>query len=134
MDLLRHVFSRSLGFSALAGLIAATFAALSLTLLVWPAVIHWLFQITSDPATDVMSRRAAVLFAGLATLMWQARGADDCPLRRSICLCIGGAMAGLALLGLIEFLRGGVGGGIWLAIAVELLFTMHLIRFWRGAA
>lgn len=123
-----------LRFETVGGIIAATFAALSGALLVWPAVIHWLFQIASDPATDVMSRRAAMLFAGLATLMWQTRLAEDSPLRRSVCLSVSVALAGLAIVGLAELLRGAVGAGIFLAIAVELVFVAALLPFWRATA
>lgn len=123
-----------LRFETVGGIIAATFAALSLTLLVWPEVIHWLFQIASDPATDVMSRRAAMLFAGLATLMWQARLAEDSPLRRSLCLGVSVALAGLAILGVAELVRGAVGAGIVLAIGVVLVFAAVLLSFWRAPA
>ncbi|MEQ6203876.1 hypothetical protein ABMC88_12540 [Sulfitobacter sp. HNIBRBA2951] len=93
-------------------------------------MIHWLFQVASDPATDVMSRRAAMLFAGLATLMWQARLAEDSPLRRSLCLGVSVALAGLAILGVAELVRGAVGAGI----GVELVFAAVLLSFWRAPA
>lgn len=125
---------KPLRFETVGRIIAATFAALGVTLLVWPAVIHWLFQIPSDAATDVMSRRAAMLFAGLATLMWQARLAEDSALRRSVCLSVSVALAGLAIVGLAELLRGAVGAGIFLAIAVELAFVAALLPFWRTKA
>lgn len=131
---LQRLFSRQVAFVDLCTLIAATFTALSATLLVWPALVHWLFQISSDPATDLMSRRAGVLFAGLAVLIWNARLERDSPLRRNVCLALIIAMGGMALLGSIEFLRGAMGIGVLIAIAVELFFAARLFPFYRGAA
>lgn len=110
------------------------FGALSLTLLFWPALIHWMFQISSDAATDVMSRRAAMLFAGLTAVVWSARTAQQSELRQGICFGLIISLSGLAMIGLFELLSGNVGLGIFLAIAVEVYFVAHLVRFWRGAA
>lgn len=86
-----------ISFHQLCTLTAAIWAMLALTLLVWPAVIHWLFAIDSVASTDIMSRRAGVLFAGLATIVWMARTAPDSPLRRSICFGFSVAMGGYGL-------------------------------------
>ena len=125
---------RRLSFERLCTVTAVIWAALALTLLLWPAVIHWLFAIGSDDATDVMSRRAGVLFAGLATIVWVARTAADCALRRSICLGFAVAMGGMACLGLIEYLRDSVSIGIWVAIIVELGFTGAIPQFLARSA
>lgn len=121
-----------ISFHQLCTLTAAIWAMLALTLLVWPAVIHWLFAIDSVASTDIMSRRAGVLFAGFATIVWMARTAPDSPLRRSICFGFSVAMGGMACLGLIEFMRGAVGIGVWLAIIVEVAFAAIYLQFWRG--
>ena len=113
---------------------AAIWAILALTLQLWPAVIHWLFAISSDVSTDTMSRRAGVLFAGLATIVWSIRNASDSAVRRSVCLGFLVAMGGMASLGMIEFMRGVVGIGIWIAIVVELGFAGLYFHFWQGGA
>lgn len=130
---MKKYFTRDLDFPTLFTLITAVFGTLSVTLLLWPAVIHWLFQITSDPATDVMSRRAAMLFAGLSVIVWQARTAPDSPLRQGICFGVIVGLGGLAMIGCIELISGTVGIGITLAVIAELYLVAHLVRFWRGA-
>lgn len=130
----QRLFSRQIAFVDLCIVIVATFAALSATLLIWPAFVHWLFQIGSDPDTDLMSRRAGVLFAGLAVLIWNARLEGDSPLRRTVCLALIVAMGGMAILGLIELLRGAMGIGVLIAVTVELFFAARLFPFYRGAA
>ncbi|MGC1494613.1 MAG: hypothetical protein WA790_02305 [Sulfitobacter sp.] len=105
-------------------------AALFLCLLLVPGLIHWLFAIPSDPATDFMSRRAGVLFLGLSIITFQARHAPQNPLRRGISLGIATLMGGLALLGTFEFFRGQTGIGIWLAIVTEAAFFALYTRFW----
>jgi hypothetical protein len=114
------------------GLLAGgVMAALSVTLLLVPGLIHWLFQIDSSTGTDVMSGRAAMLFAGLAVITLQTRNAPAGPQRQSISLGIAVTMGGLACVGLYDFLRGAVGLGIWLAILAELFFVTAYMRFWR---
>ncbi|MGJ8626521.1 MAG: hypothetical protein ACSHXB_06130 [Sulfitobacter sp.] len=107
-------------------------AALFLCLLLQPGIIHWLFDITSEQATDLMSRRAGVLFLGLAIIIFQARRAPQSPLRRGITLGIAVMMTGLALLGMAEYFRGAAGMGIWLAICVEVIFAVLYGRFLFG--
>lgn len=118
-------------FSHLGLLAGVVMVGLSLTLLCAPGLIHWLFQIDSMSGTDVMSRRAAMLFAGLAVIVLQTRHAAPHPLRQSISLGIAVTMGGLICVGLFEFMRGTVGIGIWLAIAAELFFVSAYWRFWR---
>ncbi len=112
---------------------SAILAALSLTLLIAPAIVHWLFQIDSGAATDIMSRRAAMLFAGLATITFLARDTDSTEVQRVVSAGITVTMAGLAVLGFVEWIRGAVGVGIFLAIAVELVFTALYFRLWQDA-
>jgi hypothetical protein len=105
-------------------------AALCLTLLLIPGLIHWLFQIASDPATIVMSRRAAMLFLGLSIIVWRSRNETASPLRQTVCFGVSAAMGGLLCLGLIEFINGTVGIGIALAVVTELFFAA---AFWKHA-
>ena len=117
-------------FSKLGLLTGTVLSALSLVLLLAPGVIHWLFQIESAEATDVMSRRAAMLFLGLSVMVYGARSAPPSPLRASVALGVTLCMGGLLILGVVEFARGAVGPGIWLAIVVEAFFAAAFLRFW----
>ncbi len=105
---------------------------LFLCLLLAPGLIHWLFSIPSEPATDFMSRRAGVLFLGLSIITFQARHAPQTQLRRGISLGISVMMASLALLGTAEYFRGHTGIGIWLAIVTEAIFAVQYARFLIG--
>lgn len=113
--------------------IAALFSGLLfLVLLFMPWLVHLLFNIASDPATDLMSRRAGVLFLGLGVIAFQARNAPQSSLRRAISLGFAIMWAGLALLGLMEFSRGLAGLGIWVAIVIETVLAALYFRFLFG--
>jgi len=58
--------------------------ALCLTLLLWPALVFWLFQIETSPSTVFMTRRAAMLFLGLATLMFVVKDTADVIAQRAV--------------------------------------------------
>ena len=118
-------------FELLNRLTFAILAALCLTLLVAPGVIHWLFAIDSGAATDIMSRRAAMLFAGLATLVFLGGSTTNLEVQHLVSAVIVVAMAGLFALGLVEWLRGAVGFGIWLALVVEAFFVWSYFRYWQ---
>jgi len=111
---------------------ALVMGGLFLCLLLLPGIIHWLFGIASEPSTDLMSRRAGMLFLGLAIIVFQARDAPQSPLRRAITLGITVMMAALALLGMAEYYRGQAGLGIWIAICVEVIFAALYARFLFG--
>ncbi|MGB3246265.1 MAG: hypothetical protein WBB25_17150 [Sulfitobacter sp.] len=125
---LRSLWSdfRILSFAA-----AAVTGALCAVLLFVPGVIYWLFQLDSGKDTDVVSRRAAMLFLGLAVICFQSRESPDSAARRAICLGMMVSMTGLATVGLYDFMRGAVGFGIWLAISVEMFFATAFSRFSR---
>lgn len=109
----------------------AILAALALTLLVAPGIIHWLFAIDSGAGADTMSRRAALLFAGLAVMVFLAGDTTSLEVQHIVSAAVLVTMSGLAVLGLVEWLRGAVGFGIWLAIIVELFFAWFYFRYWQ---
>jgi len=102
--------------------------ALCLTLLLWPALVFWLFQIETSPSTVFMTRRAAMLFLGLATLMFVVKDTADVIAQRAVSAAAIAGMGGLAILGLFEFMRGDAGIGIWIAILVEVGLVGTFIR------
>lgn len=103
-------------------------AALSMTLfvllLIFPGVIYWLFELPADDTADFMSRRAALLFLGLAVVAFAGRNEPNSGMRRAVSLGMAVLMAGLAGLGAIEFFRGACGVGIWLAVVTEAAFAI----------
>ena len=76
-----------------------------------------------------MSRRASILFLGLAAITFLARDEPDSAARRAIATSIFITMTGLAFLGLIELMRGTAGLGILLAILAEAVFASLYLPF-----
>ena len=117
-------------FQRLTTLCAALFSLLTLVLLLAPAIIYWLFGIEQNPLGDFMSKRAAMLFVGLATLCWLARTSQTTEVQRLVAAAIGLSMGGMAFLGVYEFIRGNAGVGIWLAIIAETTIATLYARSW----
>ena len=114
-------------YQPVAKICATLFAALSLILLFIPDLIFWLFQLADSLATTAMARRAGILFLGLFLIMFLTRDHARNPTRRSV-QAAGAVMLGaMACLGALEFLRGTIGPGVWLAIVVELALASALI-------
>ncbi|MEP5153026.1 hypothetical protein [Planktotalea sp.] len=113
-------------------LAAAICAALCLTLMFIPGLIFWLFQMAHDVGGVLISRRAAMLFAGLSILAWLARDLAPSEGTRAIFISFAVAMGGLALLGVYEYIQGNVGIGIALAIAAEAFFVGAFLRLARS--
>ncbi|WP_439142366.1 hypothetical protein [Planktotalea sp.] len=108
-------------------LAALIFAALCVTLLFIPGLFFWLFQMENDAGGAILAARAAMLFAGFSYLTWSARALTPSPARRAIFRSVAVAMAGLALVGVLAFVRGEVGGGIALAIVTEVFFVAQFL-------
>ena len=96
--------------------IATAFLCLGLffTLLLFPDLIYWLFQVEESESSSFMLRRAAMLFLGLAVITWLSRFEGQSTARQAICLGLSVTMLALAILGSAEYLRGaaGPGGGV----------------------
>lgn len=106
-------------------------SGLALTLLFAPGILHWLFAIDSGAAVDVMSRRAALLFAGLIVLVCMSQSTTSMEVQHLVSAVMVVVMGGLLVLGLVDWLRGAVGIGIWLALLVEGAFAVLYFRFWQ---
>ncbi|WP_432448146.1 hypothetical protein [Aliiroseovarius marinus] len=115
-------------YRQLSTIAAALCAVLAVVLTFAPGLIYWLFQVGAHESAGFMARRAAMLFVGLGLIAWLGRDAAPSDLRRAICTGFAIMMAGLGLLGTVEFLRGFAGPGIFLAVAAEALFA---IAYWR---
>ena len=101
---------------------------LSLTLLFILGLVFWLFSMAHELGRAIMLRRAAMLFAGLCVLAWRVRDVPRSPTLKAAFQAFSVAMAGLAVIGAVEFLRGGVGVGIALAIIVEVFFVLAFLH------
>lgn len=111
----------TISFKNTTTLVAILFFCLCLVLLFIPSILVWIFQIDQTNSSEFIGRRAAMLFLGFGTLALLSRNSRIHETQRIIATSIAAAMAGLALLGLYEFISGGVGVGIFLAIIAEVL-------------
>ncbi len=105
-------------------------ALLCCGMLFLPSVFFWLFGLEQDLAATVMLRRAGMLFAGVAIMLWGARrakGTTQVVFARGMVVMMGG----LAILGLIEFLAGRVGPGAFVAIVIETALTLGFLPYIR---
>lgn len=93
-----------------------------------PGVIFWLFGVPQSETANLIARRAAMLFLGLAVISWSARSA---PPSRGFSLGIIVAMLGLAAVGSYEFLRGFAGWPILLAVIVEVSVAGLFFKYAR---
>ncbi|MEW7007529.1 MULTISPECIES: hypothetical protein [unclassified Lentilitoribacter] len=112
-----------LSYSLVSILAAGLCFILFLSLLLVPDFIYWVFGIIGNDNADLMSRRAGMLFLGLAFITFQSRNTAASNLRKTLCLGLAIMMAGLAMMGIFEYIRGAVGLGIWLAILTEIAFS-----------
>ncbi len=116
-------------FKALATAATALCAILAAVLLIAPNLIYSIFQIPAQDSADFMSRRAAMLFLGIAVMCSTFRLVQDPAAIRAFSAGMVIMMAGLAGVGLFEFARGFAGPGIFLAIVTEILFVLGFTRF-----
>lgn len=111
-------------FSTISILSASVSFVLFVLLLVFPQPIYSLFNVEGNASAYFFTRRAALLFLGLAIIAFLSRNALHSTSRQAICLGIGMTMLTLCLLGAIEYFRGFVGVGIFAAMAGELVIAI----------
>jgi hypothetical protein len=121
-------------FKLIAQLGALISALLFLTFAFLPVIPFTMLGVAMTPEGLLMARRMAALFLGIALILFLARDAENSDLRRRVCASLSASMAALALFGLYDFVNGGVGYGIWIAITVETFFAVTLGLHARGAA
>ncbi|MBE0368398.1 hypothetical protein [Pseudoalteromonas aurantia] len=103
---------------------------LCITLLFTPEVIFNLFQIEGHDSAFFISRRAAILFLGISIIAWAGRCAPESDSRLAISLGLTVSMIALALIGALEYFRGFVGLGIFLAIVTEVALGAAYGNIW----
>lgn len=112
--------------------VSILFGALCITLIVLPELIYWMFQLQGNSLGDFLAKRAGVLFLGLSVLCYHSRNTRSAEIQRLVSLTIALTMAAMAFMGALEFFKGVVGAGIFVAIIVELgialMFCAYLVR------
>ena len=99
-------------------------------LLLCPSILFMLFGIENNSSASFISRRASMLFLGLAVLLWSSRHAENSETRQTICLSMVISMFALALLGLFELVFGQAELGILLAVSTEVLIATLYLKIW----
>ena len=117
-------------FSTLSGVTALVALILFTILLVAPQLIFLLFAVEGNDAAYFISRRAAMLFLGIALIAYTSRNAVHSTSRQAICLGLGSAMLALFVLGAFELFRGFVGVGILPALVTELAIGSSYLAIW----
>ena len=110
-----------------AQLCGGLFAVLSLVLLFTPHLVPAVFELESEVSTEIIAKRAGILFVGLAYLTLSTAAHPQNATRDKIDQSIALLLVGLATLGAIEWMNGRVGLGVWMAIGVEVLLAGLLL-------
>jgi hypothetical protein len=136
MGNLGHKLHRALfasrSFKRLSTVTAAIALTLFFLLLFTPEIIFMLFQVEGNESAFFISRRAAMLFLGIAVFSWLGRNALDSDSRQAICIGMSVSMLALAVLGVMEFARNFVGMGILGAVVTELALGMAYFQIWNS--
>lgn len=123
----------TISYPLVSKLASALCFTLFVCLLLAPALIYWIFGLEGNEVSDLIARRAAMMFMGLSAMIFLSRNAEPSQLRQNLCLGLAIMMAALAVIGIFEFARGVVGVGIWLAITTEIAFAMAYFKLSKQA-
>ncbi len=121
-----------MSFRSLSTAAAVLCFLLSACLLFLPEIVYRLFAMVQTDTSDLLAKRAAMLFLGLGTVNLLIRTAPPSEARRAVSAGMAVAMAGLACMGVFEFVRGHAGPGIWFAVVIEVAFGGAFLLAWRG--
>ena len=131
-----------MAFKKLSLVSAGLMFSLFLALLFTPMIIFTLFGVEQTTSATFFTHRVAILFLGLSLFVYSLKEVDHLKVRKPVCLSIAVMMLSLAVLGILEFVLGGSGAGIFLAIAGELILGVlyaykyldydQQSRFWGG--
>jgi hypothetical protein len=118
------------GFKVVSGLAALLFLALFVNLFFFPGSLCEGFGIEASPSLFIIARRASALMLGFAVLLLATITAPPSPTRRAVSLAAGVTMAGFALTGSYEILRGALRSSVWGAVGVETAFAIAFVTLW----
>lgn len=121
-------------FRLLAILTSFLFFALTVALMFFPEqmLAQWGVKYTS--AAGFVSRRTAVLYAGLAVMFFMARKAEHSVTRTALIQGIITVCTVLALLGIYELSVGHANRGILTAVLIEAVFGLAFLFVWRTSS
>jgi hypothetical protein len=91
-----------------------------------PVIPFTMLGVAMTPEGLLMARRMSALFLGIAVLLWLLRDEGNGSVRRGACLALSVSMAALATFGFLDWLADRNGSGVFIAIAVEVYFTIAL--------
>jgi len=85
-----------------------------------------------EPTTGalILFRRLGALYLGLALMFFLGRNAGPSDFRSAVCLVMGGTVAVLAALGLLEFLAKRASAGIFRSVAGEAVLAAAFVWLW----
>lgn len=118
----------TISYPLVSKLASALCFTLFVCLLLTPGLIYWIFGLEGNEVSDLIARRAAMMFFGLSAIIFLSRNSEASQLRQNLCLGLAIMMAALAAIGIFEFVRGAVGVGIWLAITTEIAFALAYFK------
>ena len=128
-----HKIAMTISYPLVSKLASALCFTLFLCLLLAPGLIYWIFGLDGNEVSDLIARRAAMMFMGLSAMIFLSRNAEASQLRQNMCLGLAIMMGALAVIGIFEFVRGAVGLGIWLAIITEIAFSLAYFKLSKQA-
>lgn len=114
-------------FRHLAIVTALLFLTLTLTWMFAPHPLMAAWGLVPAPMAELLGRRAAALYAGLAVMFWLARNAPPSPARSAMSKGLMLACLMLAALGIFEFAAGHVAVGMLVAVAIEAALAMAFL-------
>lgn len=125
----------TLRFRQLAILVTLLFVALALVWMFAPQLLLASWGVASTPASILLARRAAALYAAVAVMFWLARNAPASPARHAMSMGLMTACLILAALGVAELASGHTTSGILGAVVIEVALALLLWRsIYKGEA
>jgi hypothetical protein len=111
---------------------AGLFAVLAVMLFFAPRDFLAGLGLDLTQSTDFLSRRASVLILSLSAMCFGARNAASSVARQAVSLAMLVATGAMAVLGTVEFARGATTGGIFKAVAIEVVCAVCYSVIWWG--
>jgi hypothetical protein len=116
-------------FKIVSVLTSALYFYLFVSLLLFPESVFKDFGVVGNETVYFLARRASTLMLGFSVLLFLVRNTPLSTVRQAIAFSISLNMAGFALLGSFELIRGFVGTSILNAIVIEVLVAVIYFSF-----
>ena len=121
-------------FRSVATLGATLFSVLAVAFFAVPNVVTAAWGLLLEGDAAFMGQRLAAAFAGFAVMLFLVRDAPASPARRAVAFGVATALLLVACVGVLGMIQDTVGGGILLAIVVEVVIGAALILSGRTTA